>query len=298
MLADALFDNYLAEQRGQGRAQLTIERKHWDWKKFRQFTRKELLELTEQDVHDWFAWMFDNGLKKNTVHGHAQTLRHFLFWAKAHGYITFTPPTPPAPAKPDRRTLNPKQLEQFIQALEQGRNRLRNRAIFLLFLATGLRLAELGQLRLEDLDLAANLVRVRGETSKSQRGRMVPLGGVAGQAIRDYILWGRQGSTSPQLFLADDGATLGLRGIQLVVRRTARRAGVPWATPHILRHTFATRSLLDGRDAFQVKALLGHSSIRSTETYMDMAEIERSVLSGAVTPADHILRSRHGPRWT
>lgn len=286
-----MFDVYLVDQRAKGLSEYTIEKAKWAERKLREFTSKPLEALVLDDVTRWHAWMFEQGLGKNTVHTHARVIRHYLRWAKERGYIAFDPPSIPGPAKPNRRALSANQLQAFVKAIEYGRNRLRNRSIFILFLATGLRLGELGRLRISDVDLSLGIVTVRGETSKSQRSRQVPLGGVAAQALRDYLVWGRQGSTEPSLFLNEQGYPLGLRGIHLILHRAARRAGVPWASPHVLRHTFATRSLLEGRDAFYVKALLGHESIRSTEIYMDMAEIEKA-LQGAVTPADRLFGRR------
>jgi site-specific recombinase XerD len=98
--------------------------------------------------------------------------------------------------------------------------------------------------------------------------------------------------SSAQLFPVRRRPPLGRRGIHLLVRRAARKASIGWASPHGLHHTVATQALLVGARLFDVKAVPGDASIRSTETYMDMAAIEASVRAFGSSPADTLLGHR------
>lgn len=278
-----LWELYLAEKQSMGRSPYTLEKARWAWRKW-PYHDVAPHELRRDQVVQWHGSLFKEGLQQNTVSTHARVLHNFLMWCRNRGYIEFDPPPAPGPARSDPETLTLAQARAFLGALTIGRNHLRNRAVGLLLLSTGLRLGEIAQLTLEDIQ--EGMVRVRGRTSKSRRTRVVPLGQTAAAALREYIVWGRQGSQVPQLFLAEDGTPLGRNGLYILVKRAGRRAGLKSVYPHLLRHTFATQALLTGSSAFHIKSLLGHASIRSTEVYVDMAAVQASLTDKYLSPID------------
>jgi integrase/recombinase XerC len=150
---------------------------------------------------------------------------------------------------------------------------LRDRAFLELLYSSGLRVSELTGLDLDDLDLAAGLVRVLGKGGKE---RVVPVGGPAREALRSWIEQGRAA-----LLAGVDGAGargalfVNYRGGRLSARSVARRldrrviaAGLPrHVHPHVLRHCFATHLLGNGADLRGIQELLGHASLSTTQRY-------------------------------
>ncbi len=148
-----------------------------------------------------------------------------------------------------------------------------DRAVLELAYASGLRLAELRNLRLEQLHLDAGFVTVIGKGNKE---RVVPVGRKAIAAMEHYLAAGR-----PKLVTARSPATVFLtrRGtpfahvtLWLRIKQRVRRAGIPRnVTPHMLRHSFATHLLDHGADLRVIQELLGHASISTTEVYTHVA---------------------------
>jgi integrase/recombinase XerC len=157
------------------------------------------------------------------------------------------------------------------RAAEGGFRPLRDHAIVELFYATGMRLAELHALDLEDLDLIGDQVKVRG---KGRKERIVPIGRSASTAIRRYEL--RRTETIAHagaaerraVFISQSGKRLSRRQLQNIVRgfleSAADHAGL---STHSLRHSFATHLLDNGADLLAVKELLGHASLSTTRIY-------------------------------
>jgi integrase/recombinase XerC len=137
----------------------------------------------------------------------------------------------------------------------------RDRAVLELFYATGVRVAELAGLSVEDLDLRDGAVRVFGKGSKE---RIVPVGGKAVRALRAYL----GGRADGPLFLNGRGGRLTVRSLHRIVRGRARAAGLSRrVSPHTLRHTFATHLLDAGADLRLIQELLGHSRLGTTQKY-------------------------------
>ncbi|MBI5245122.1 MAG: tyrosine-type recombinase/integrase [Elusimicrobia bacterium] len=144
---------------------------------------------------------------------------------------------------------------------------LRDRAILELLYSSGLRRSELARLNAADVDFISGALRVFG---KGGRERMVPAGHAALSALRKY-LEARPASTlalSRPLFLNARGGRLSPDAVALVVKRSARRAGLlKGVTPHGLRHSFATQMLDRGCDVRTLQEMLGHKSLAATQVY-------------------------------
>lgn len=139
----------------------------------------------------------------------------------------------------------------------------RDAAILELFYSSGLRLAELAELDVKDLDPIGETVRVMG---KGSRERIVPVGAPALEAISRYRH--QAGVQSGPLFLNKSRKRLGHRSIWLLLKNYVREAGLPATlSPHKLRHSFATHLLDNGADLRGVQSLLGHASLSTTQIY-------------------------------
>ena len=145
----------------------------------------------------------------------------------------------------------------------------RDLAILELFYSTGVRLSELCGVNLEDLDLLADQVKVRG---KGRKERIVPVGSRAVLALRRYLnlrepVVGRPGTDRRAVFVSRRGKRLAPRGIQRIVHGMLEGIGGDGLRVHSLRHTFATHMLDAGADLRAVQELLGHASLSTTQIY-------------------------------
>lgn len=168
------------------------------------------------------------------------------------------------------KSLSKDEIEQLLTPLpsEQPQD-LCDQAILELAYASGLRLAELRRLRLEQLHLDAGFVTVIGKGNKE---RVVPVGRPAIAALQRYLEFGRPQLVKPRspanVFLTKRGTPFAAVTMWLRIKKRAKRAGIKInITPHMLRHSFATHLLEHGADLRVIQELLGHANIGTTEIY-------------------------------
>lgn len=147
---------------------------------------------------------------------------------------------------------------------------LRDRAILEVMYATGLRVTELTELKMDDLHLSLGLIQTIG---KGDKERIIPIGDLAIKWIENYLKYSRNklekpSKRSPYLFLNHHGRKLTRQGIWKNLGALVKKAGIEKeVTPHTLRHSFATHLLENGADLRVVQELLGHSDISTTQIY-------------------------------
>lgn len=145
-----------------------------------------------------------------------------------------------------------------------------NKAILMLFLDCGLRVAELANINLDDLDIDNGTIVVR--RGKGGKGRVVHIGNKAQKALWRYVCLYRRGS-SDSLFLGRSGQPLNIVGLQTLIWRLGQKAGLK-VHPHKLRHTFAISYLWNVGNVFRLKYLLSHSSLAMVEHYLQSLNAE------------------------
>jgi integrase/recombinase XerC len=170
--------------------------------------------------------------------------------------------------------LNPEDIEALIREICLVKDPVaaaRNRAWIELVYSSGLRVAELESLNIEDIDFWNNTVRVIGKGNKE---RIVPVGGSAVTAIRDYLKKkgekvGPSNKEARPLFTnLYQKARLTTRGMHLILLEGARKAGITKkVSPHVIRHTFATHMLNAGCDMRSIQEMLGHKNLSTTQIY-------------------------------
>lgn len=218
------------------------------------------------------------GLAKRSVARKLSAVRSFFHFLHVEELIEVNPARTIRTPKRDRSLpgfLTSPQTAEVLnvleaRAMEGGFLAVRNLAIVELFYSTGMRLSELHGLNLDNLDLVAERVRVRG---KGRKERIVPVGRKAIDALRRYYprrdeKLSLNGGDRRAIFLAQGGRRLSARQIQKLVSDTLERVaeGGELST-HSLRHTFATHMLDAGADLLAVKELLGHASLSTTQIY-------------------------------
>lgn len=177
----------------------------------------------------------------------------------------------------DLRWLTKEEIKKIITAIDfdikwdSSFIRKRNMAIFITLLCCGLRKNELLSLELRDLDLERKILKVRGETSKSKRDRILPVNSLAMDKINDYLDERhkvKKDYKSPYLFVSDnrDGQFTD-NGFKHLVQHLNEKSGVKFHA-HRFRHTFAVNLLMKGCDIAKLKELMGHRDIRMTARYL------------------------------
>jgi len=177
------------------------------------------------------------------------------------------------------RFLTHEEVERLMEAVMGDKaEKIRDRAMLELLYATGMRVSELVNLRLEDLDLQERFVKVKG---KGDKERVVPFSRRASMWLRHYLEKREEicDKPSPFLFLTRRCRPMTRQGFWKKIKAYAEKAGLKeqvW--PHILRHTFATHMLEAGADLRIIQAILGHASLTTTQiyTHVDLARL-RSV---------------------
>jgi len=173
------------------------------------------------------------------------------------------------------RTLRVDEIDRLLAAMGGDEPlKVRDRAIFELLYGCGLRSRELVELRLDELDLGHAELRVRG---KGGRARIVPVGEAAADAAGEYLRRvrplllrasrARPGAPAATLFLSRRGRPLLTSDIRRLVVDYCRLAGLDQASPHMLRHAYATHMLERGADLRAIQELLGHASVATTQVY-------------------------------
>lgn len=176
--------------------------------------------------------------------------------------------------------LSQDEINQLINATDKMVNRiwaLRAKAMIEVAYGAGLRISELLNLKISDINLNERFIRIVGKRAKE---RIVPLGKPAIKAIKEYITITRPSYTgktvSPYLFLNQRGSKLSRMGAWKILQTCVQEAGIEkHITPHTLRHSFATHLLEGGADLRAVQEMLGHSNITTTQIY---THIDRSYL--------------------
>lgn len=181
------------------------------------------------------------------------------------------------PAKIINSPKIPKKLPKFLNVDEvnallaveiEEKSSKRDKAILELLYSSGLRVSELVGLNLADLDLNEGLASLRGKGNKE---RIVPIGSLALAALRDYLEWrlGLKILKDPNaVFVNKNGTRFTVRSVQRLVSKVTFATGLnKTATPHTLRHSFATHMLGAGSDLRSIQELLGHKSLSTTQRY-------------------------------
>jgi integrase/recombinase XerC len=245
--------------------------------------RTRLAEVDTLAVRSYLASLHRARLANRSLARHLSTLRGLFRWACREGHLEKNPARGlPAPRLPRTlpRALTMPDTERLLAAEQDAGVPERERALFELLYATGLRVSEAAGLDLEDVDFSARLARVTGKGSKE---RIVPFGEEAEAALKAWLPVRsalRHGAADAgedePLFVNRRGGRLTTRSMSRLLKRRLRAAGLPdEISPHALRHTFATHLLQAGADLRAIQELLGHASLSTTQkyTHLDAARL-------------------------
>ncbi len=277
MSADLLeqFLNYLAIEKGLRPKSLEAYRRDLqDWLDFAAERERAVTSASIDSVLSLFMVnMHDRGLSPRSMARKSSALKGFYKFLQREGLVE-TDPTAllerPKIGRPLPKVLSQQEMEKILQQPDVSTAfGLRDRAILELLYATGIRESELIDLKLGNLNAAAEFLTVIG---KGGRERIVPVGMYAINAVNDYLIKGRpvlcKDITERTLFLNPYGKAMSRMGLWKIIRKYALMAGINRdVSPHIFRHSCATHMLEGGASIMAVQEMLGHVDVSTTQIY-------------------------------
>ncbi len=285
-ILDEFCDNLWLED---GLSRNTLDSYRRDLLKFSTWLRKQrdasILQATHSDIQGYLAQLVTVQKAKSSSTGrNISSLKRLFRYLLRQGSITADPTlqidTPKLPRNLPK-SLTEQDVEQLLDAPDvQTPLGLRDRTMFEVLYATGLRVSELVTLRVTQVSMDMGVVRVMGKGNKE---RLVPLGEEALDWLRRYLADGRAallgGQVTDALFATARGEGMTRQMFWHLIKKHARHGGLEkLLSPHTLRHAFATHLLNHGADLRVVQMLLGHADISTTQIYTHVARERLKVL--------------------
>ena len=234
---------------------------------------KELSAVDHQTLRRFIAHLMQGEVKKSSIARKLSAIRTFFRYLNREGILTSNPARLVATPRREQRLPAVLTADDAIRLMESPQSKkpedhdtmLRDRAVLETLYSTGIRASELIGMNREDIDRHDSLIRIRG---KGRKERIVPVGTKALDAIDAYL--GRLAGSSDiaAVFLGPSGKRLTARTVQRILENHRKQLGLQQkASPHTLRHSFATHLLESGADLRAIQELLGHASLSTTQRY-------------------------------
>ena len=226
--------------------------------------------VDSEHIRAWSASCFRKGLSARSIQRRLSAARTFFRYLIREKHVSRNPITSVSAPKAKKRlpgNLDADRMARLLDLPGDGPIVDRDRAMLELLYSSGLRLAELVDLDLGDVDMAEATVRVTG---KGNKDRIVPVGRHALRALRQWLLTRAElaGAEEKALFVSNRGRRISHRSVQTRVAHWAKRQGIDANVyPHLFRHSFATHVLESSHDLRGVQELLGHANISTTQVY-------------------------------
>ena len=229
--------------------------------------------ISKDEIRDYLKYLNDLKYSKSTISRILSTLRHFYSYLVIHNIVEinqFKLIRNPKKEKKLPNFLQGDELQKIFDSIDIDKPLgLRNRLIVELLYASGIRVSELTDLTLDDIDINNKEIRIIGKGNKE---RIVYFGDYAKKYLELYLETSRpillNKKKSNYLLINNQGEPLSTRGVQMVIEDIVKEASLKHnISPHALRHTFATDLLNNGADLKSVQELLGHSSLSTTQIY-------------------------------
>lgn len=276
-----VFGRYLAYLQAEKNVSVyTVRNYSKDLQEFFQFAANQgldtLRKVDKQTLRSFLAHLLKQGFAKSSIARKLSAIRSFYRFLMREELISVSPAATTVSPKLDKRLpvfLTVEEAERLVESPDlstpQGQ---RDRALMELLYASGLRVSELVNMNVDQINLSTNEIRVWGKGAKE---RIVLIGGSAARAIEAYINQGRKellgGKKNSALFVNRYGERILVRRVQKIITKYARNIKKN-VHPHTLRHTFATHLLDGGADLKVVQELLGHADLSSTQIYTHVTQ--------------------------
>lgn len=230
----------------------------------------EIAALSQADLREWLTDLLRTELSSNSKRRFMSALRGFYKFLVFEGHIKKSPAEnllTPKKTEYLPNFLNREQIESLLDAPDVStESGLRERAIMELMYACGLRVSEVVNLQLRNIDVDAGILTCTGKGSKTRR---IPIGSSAVEWMKGYLAARRKMDNveAGNLFVNSAGRPLNRQMIHKFIKAYAEECGIPNVSPHTIRHSFATHLVQNRADIRSVQEMLGHADISTTQLY-------------------------------
>ncbi len=278
------FGKYLKLEKGY--SDKTLESYQKDLEKFYAYLSKEDLneqDLTEKDIRNFFQEELMSGVSKRSCARRLSALKHFYKFLNKKKYVVNNPVSLISMPKKDKRNPDVLYVEQVEKLMDLNKKRtdflaIRDEAIIEVLYTSGIRASELVGIKMNDISLSNRQIMILGKGNKE---RIAIISNSCADSIKKYLKELRlellskcKKSVPPsELFLNNQGDKLTTRGLEYILKKIEEKTGYYLGLhPHIFRHSLATHLFDSGLDLLQIKEILGHESIDSTQVYTHVSD--------------------------
>jgi integrase/recombinase XerD len=232
-------------------------------------------DVNDRTLREYIDYLTSTGAKPSTVSRSIASIKAFFHYLNSQEKISRDPSLMLKAPKIEKKVPEILTTEEVIKLLEQPRGDspkdIRDKAMLELLYATGIRVTELINLEVSDVNLKSSYLMC----SEGNKERVIPFGNAAKDALTRYLKSARDAMvadrTSPLLFANCSGSHMSRQGFWKLIKYYAKKAGIATdITPHTLRHSFAAHLVQNGADLRSVQEMLGHSDISTTQVYASM----------------------------
>jgi integrase/recombinase XerC len=236
------------------------------------------IDIDQIAIRAFLAFLYRKNIKKVTISRKVASLRAFFKYLLREGRVKNNPAELVQAPKIDKYLPTFLSVDEMFSLIDTTFKSdifgLRDKAMIELFYSSGVRVGELTDLNIDDVDWASGLIKIRG---KGKKERIVPVGGPAAEALKKYVggraeLIKKKGNEDDALFLNRFGKRISTRSIGRLLDKYVLSSGISKKIgPHALRHTFATHLMDGGADLRVIQELLGHESLSTTQKYTSVS---------------------------
>lgn len=233
---------------------------------------RNVSDVTPSILADYVTYLNENGFAAATVSRSVASIKAFFHYMLSEGIIKSDPSTMLKAPKIEKKLPEVLTTEEVVRLLDQPKGdspkEIRDKAMLELLYATGIRVTELMNLKISDVNMQLNFI----SCNDGNRSRVVPFGKAAKTSLQNYLDGAREAlvedQTSNVLFANCSGQQMSRQGFWKLIKHYAKKAGINAdITPHTLRHSFAAHLVENGADLHAVQEMLGHSDISTTQIY-------------------------------
>ena len=269
------FFNFLIIEKGLSKN--TVKAYETDIKGFIKWINKNnkqsLLNIKETSVNQYISYLFSLKLKSSSVNRKISSLKSFYLFLLKKKLIRYSPFSEVISPKQEKylpASMSESEVEKLLNSPDVSKDiEQRDKAMIEMLYATGMRISELVNLKITDIDMNRSVIKVMGKGSKE---RLIPFGESASEALFNYLKI-RKDSSSKEVFISNRGRKITRvafwQRIKVYLLRENLKISI---SPHTLRHAFATHLLNRGADLRSVQLLLGHSDLSTTQIYTHIAK--------------------------
>ena len=231
------------------------------------------INFQEAEINNYISFLFESKLKSSSVNRKISSLKALYLYLIKKNIINNSPVSEIVAPKQEKYlpiSMSEDEVDKLLASPDLSIEiEVRDKAMIEMLYATGMRISELLNLKIIDMDINRCVVKVLGKGSKE---RLIPFGESALEALNSYFSV-RKNSTSKEVFLSNRGSKLSRVAFWKRIKIYLSRANLKESiSPHTLRHAFATHLLNRGADLRSVQLLLGHSDLSTTQIYTHIAK--------------------------